>query len=155
MIYQLLRIVAYIPGDTAECGVLHGATSYLICCANARSQAGLKTHHIFDSFEGLSQPGRADGSYWQSGDLKCDIQHARKSLSRFGDVKFYPGWIPERFTEVADVRFSFVHIDVDLEFPTRKSLEFFIRECNPGALSFVMTMVSLLAPGQLKQLIRS
>src|SRR5882724_8547169 len=52
MIYQLLRLVAHIPGDTAECGVFRGATLYLICSANEESQAGDKTHHLFDSFEG-------------------------------------------------------------------------------------------------------
>ena len=32
--------------------------------------------------------------------------------------KLYRGWIPERFKEVADLRFSLVHIDVDLYRPT-------------------------------------
>ncbi|MDR3347584.1 MAG: hypothetical protein LBN32_03120, partial [Helicobacteraceae bacterium] len=31
---QLLRLTASIDGDTAECGVLKGASSFLICEAN-------------------------------------------------------------------------------------------------------------------------
>src|SRR4051812_40249731 len=31
MAYQLCRLVRDVPGDTAECGVFRGATSYLIC----------------------------------------------------------------------------------------------------------------------------
>jgi O-methyltransferase len=125
MVHQLLRLVGNVPGDTAECGVLRGATSYLICCANKESQAGRKTHHVFDSFEGLSKPGPSDGVHWVEGDLKCEIEFARKALSHFEQVRFYPGWIPDRFPKVADRRFSFVHIDVDLERPTRESMAFF------------------------------
>jgi len=44
MVHQLLRLVAHVPGDTAECGVFRGATSYLICSANEESQAGDPTY---------------------------------------------------------------------------------------------------------------
>jgi hypothetical protein len=30
MLYQLMRLVENIPGDTTECGVYQGASSYLI-----------------------------------------------------------------------------------------------------------------------------
>lgn len=61
---QLMKLVTDIEGDTVECGVWRGASSYLMC----RRIVGLrKTHHIFDSFEGLSKPGRADGSHWTEG----------------------------------------------------------------------------------------
>lgn len=125
MVHQLLRLVAHLQGDTAECGVFRGATSYLICCANQDSRAGDKTHHLFDSFEGLSQPSQKDGAHWSKGDLKCGIEHVREALSDFGNLSFHPGWIPDRFQDVEDRKFSFVHIDVDLAEPTRESLAFF------------------------------
>ena len=134
MVHQLLRLVSHLPGDTAECGVFRGATSYLICCANEESQAGDKTHHLFDSFEGLSEPGPADGVHWSKGDLKCGIEHVRKALSHFARIRFYPGWIPDRFQDVADGKFSFVHIDVDLYQPTLDSLSFFYAHMNPRGI---------------------
>ena len=134
MVYQLLRLVAHVPGDTAECGVFQGATSYLICCANRQSRAGIKTHHLFDSFEGLSQPAESDGVHWAKGDMKCAIDDVRKALSGFGKLSFHPGWIPERFQDIADRRFSFVHIDVDLADPTRESLAFFYPRMEAGGL---------------------
>jgi O-methyltransferase len=134
MVYQLLRLVAHVPGDTAECGVFRGATSYLICCANQGSQAGTKTHHLFDSFEGLSQPGQADGTHWRKGDLKCEIETVRKALSDFDKLTFHPGWIPDRFQDVEDRKFSFVHIDVDLAEPTRESLAFFYPRMEAGGI---------------------
>jgi O-methyltransferase len=134
MLHQLLRLVAHVPGETAECGVFRGATSYLICCANQRSRAGSKTHHIFDSFEGLSQPTASDGAHWAKGDMKCAIDDVRKALSGFEKLDFHRGWIPDRFQDVEDRRFSFVHIDVDLADPTRESLAFFYPRMASGGI---------------------
>ena len=47
------------------------------------------------------------------------------------------GWIPCRFGEIADRRFAFVHIDVDLYEPTRDALEFFYPRLNEGAVLVV------------------
>ena len=62
------------------------------------------------------------------------MEATRANLAEFGDaVKFYPGWIPERFHDVAECRFRFVHIDVDLYEPTRDSLAFFyprVEDCG-------------------------
>src|SRR5262245_6114882 len=75
---QLLRLVGHVPGDTAECGVYLGASSYLICGANRAGRLG-KVHHGFDSFEGLSRPGDRDGDFWGKGDLSVPLED-RKSV---------------------------------------------------------------------------
>lgn len=129
-LYQFARSAAAIPGDTAECGVFQGAGSYLICSATS---APTRTHYAFDSFAGLSTPSKADGTYWRRGDLMSTIEVAQKHLQGF-NVSWHPGWIPDRFKDVKDVRFAFVHIDVDLEEPTRASLEFFYPRLNPGGI---------------------
>ena len=41
---------------------------------------------------------------------------------------------PDRFNEVADRRFSFLHIDVDLYEPTRDSIAFFYPRMNVGGV---------------------
>lgn len=133
-VHQLLRLVATVPGDTAECGVFRGATSYLICDANQQLGKGAKIHHLFDSFEGLSEPGSTDGSHWARGDMKCDELTVRKVLADFPDIETHRGWIPERFPDVAGRSFSFVHIDVDLAEPTRQSLEFFYPRMQAGGI---------------------
>src|SRR5262249_26362851 len=58
MLHQLTQLAKNIPGDTAECGVMGGASSYLICKRLRRR------HFLFDSFEGLSEPGDSDGAYF-------------------------------------------------------------------------------------------
>lgn len=134
MVYQLLRLVAHIPGDTAECGVFRGATSYLICRANKQSRARGKTHHLFDSFQGLSQPAPSDGVHWTKGDMRCEVEEVRSALGKFDNLEFHEGWIPDRFNDVEDRRFSFVHIDVDLADPTRESLAFFYPRMEAGGI---------------------
>lgn len=130
---QLLRMIAGVEGDTAECGVYRGAASYAILVANAKSDYR-RYHHVFDSFEGLSAPVAEDGSYWTRGDLTAPEQMAHDQLCDFPDKIFYKGWIPDRFAEVADRRFACVHVDVDLYQPTRDSIAFFYPRLSPGAI---------------------
>jgi len=127
---SLLQLVDTLSGDTAECGVYEGASSWFIC--DHFRDSG-KAHHVFDSFEGLSEPARLDGRYWQPGDLKTVEARARATLAGFA-VRFYPGWIPDRFGDVEDRRFCFAHIDVDLYGPTKASLEFFYPRMVPGGI---------------------
>jgi hypothetical protein len=130
---ELHRLAAGTPGDTAECGVWKGAGSWLICDGNRRSG---RVHYAFDSFEGLSEPSPAhDGPYWSRGNLRTGEAEARRNLEEFGDaVRILAGWIPSRFTEVAERRFSFVHIDVDLFEPTRDSIAFFHPRLSEGGV---------------------
>lgn len=137
MLAELLRMVDGIEGDTAECGVFAGASSYLICRANAHASGGGRTHRMFDSFAGLSNPAACDGSHWKRGDLSCQLETVQANLAEFSEVAYYPGWIPSRFSEVANKRFSFVHIDVDLYEPTRDSLAFFYPRMAEGGVLVV------------------
>jgi O-methyltransferase len=133
MVYQLLRLVEGIEGDTAECGIYKGTTSWLICNSNKSSRI-TRHHFAFDSFCGLSEPRKEDGNHWKKGDLSCPLENAKINLSEFENVHFMQGWIPERFAEVAHRKFAFVHIDVDLYEPTLNSIEFFYPRISPGGI---------------------
>lgn len=138
VLWSMARNTRNIAGDTAECGVLDGASSYLIC--SARQSAGYVEHHAFDSFEGLSAPRPEDmpsspmAFHWAQGDLSTPQEDAQRKLSPFDNIRYYKGWIPTRFNEVGTRRFSFVHIDVDLFQPTKDSLEFFYQRLTPGGI---------------------
>lgn len=135
MLAQLMRLVSEVSGDTAECGVFKGASSYLICKANQTAH-DRRVHHVFDSFAGLSRPSALDGGFWSGGDLACSLDVVKANLSEFGEdaVRLHPGWIPDRFPDVDAQRFSFVHIDVDLYEPTRDSLDFFYPRMQVGGI---------------------
>lgn len=140
---SLLRLVDKLPGDTAECGVYKGASSWFIC----NHMRGLdKVHHAFDSFEGLSQPSTRDGDYWELGRFATSEDDARENLAGF-DVAFHKGWIPDCFAEVADLQFCFVHIDVDLYQPTFDSVAFFYPRLVPGGIILLDDYGFLTCPG--------
>jgi O-methyltransferase len=140
---QLLSLVNHVPGDTAECGVHIGTSSWFICDHFRGSD---RTHHAFDSFEGLSEPSALDGSFWRAGDLRSTEDHARAALSPF-DARLYPGWFPDRFDQVADRTFAFVHVDVDLYEPTRHAIEFFYPRMAPGGVILLDDHGLITCPG--------
>ena len=100
---------------------------------------GKGPHHAFDSYEGLSEPAEEDRVThedqldWHAGDMSASEELVRANLHEFPWVQYHRGWIPERFPEVADRQFCFVHVDVDLHQPTLDSLEFFFRHPPPDS----------------------
>jgi O-methyltransferase len=122
----------HLPGDLAECGCFEGASSYFIASASTHGSLCL-----FDSFQGISAPQpidqseKADVMPWSQGDLSSPMDTVRQNLHGF-PIEIFPGWIPERFQEVANRHFRLVHIDVDLYEPTRQSIEFFFERLVAG-----------------------
>jgi O-methyltransferase len=132
-------------GDIAECGCWRGQSTYMLALIAERS--GATDFHVFDSFEGLSEFGEKDaGGLAPKSEsdaqarqklFAADEESVRSNLSRFPFVSFYKGWIPERFSEIEDRQFKFVHIDVDLYQPYVDSIEFFYpRLLEGGILAF-------------------
>jgi hypothetical protein len=133
VVAQLVRAVAHVPGAMAECGVYNGATAFFM--AQSTQTAGVPRRlHLFDSFEGLSLPGARDGHHWNRGDMAMGEAAARETLAGFDGVTFYKGWIPDRFRDVSDERFAFLHIDVDLYAPTRDTIQFFYPRMTGGSV---------------------
>ena len=150
VLYSMARSVANLDGDTAECGVLEGAGSFLICAA---TEGAGRSHHIFDSFEGLSEPEDRDrpsderAYHWRKHDLSVPLDTVRRNLRNFTRIDYHQGWIPTRFEDVADRQFCFVHVDVDLYQPTRDSLAFFYPRMVPGGIILCDDYGSTACPG--------
>lgn len=123
-----LRSIADLPGAVAECGVREGKSAGFM----DEACEGRRTLHLFDSFEGLSDPvpGRDTlaSAFRSRGDRRLfavDAEAVTTRLAANPRFRVWRGWIPERFGAVADETFAFVHIDVDLWQPTADSLAFF------------------------------
>lgn len=129
-VMQFLKLALQSEGDTAECGVYQGATSYFILKYGSKE----RMHHVFDSFEGLSKSETVDGTYWPTWALSCGLSEVQKNLEEFKNVAYYKWWIPHEFHKVADKTFSFVYIDVDLYQPTKDSLTFFYERLSEGGV---------------------
>lgn len=123
-------------GDVCELGCWRGLSSYQLA-AQMRAQGASGTFHIFDSFEGLSPREAADEPPAESGGSRhpvaVPLETVRQHLHEFPFAEFHPGWIPERFPDVASRRFAFVHIDVVRYQPIRDSFLFFFPLLVPGA----------------------
>jgi O-methyltransferase len=132
---QFAQYTKGLQGSMAECGCYQGASAYFMAMENPDVPL-----HLFDSYEGLSQPSRLDVSSaadhrpWMQGDLAADEAQACSNLKQFPRVVFHKGWIPERFPDVAGEKFKLVHIDVDLYQPTKDSLAFFYPRMTPGGV---------------------
>lgn len=127
----LLRNVDLEDGDVCECGCYRGLSAFQIAHHIELSRKKV-CFHIFDSFEGLSELSDADIAKDRCQDLEhlkkqfaTSLDTVKNNLRNFDFIKYYKGWIPERFHEVHDKSFSFVHIDLDLYQPIFDSFQFF------------------------------
>jgi len=145
---EFVKLSNDLPGDMAECGCYEGATAFFMAQASTSG-----TLYLFDSFQGISSPEirdqnhRADVTEWVKGDLSSSEKKLHANLAPFDSVSVLPGWIPERFNEVAERRFRVVHIDVDLYQPTHDSLEFFYPRLVEGGVIIMDDYGFLTCPG--------
>ena len=153
MIRNLLLSTKALTGDWAECGVFKGASSLIIAEYNRRYKL-LKpgcSLHLFDSFEGLAEPAAEDaGTNMVKGDYLGGENEVKKNLAGYESIVYHRGWIPDRFSEVADRRFSFVHIDVDFYEPVRDSLDFFLPRMVSGGIVVLDDYGCQQTPGALR-----
>jgi hypothetical protein len=145
-VFQFIMALAHVDGEMAECGVYNGGTAWFMAAAAERSDRR-RALHLFDSFDGLSEPGDVDGNFWNRGSLRISEDEARNNLSAFPDIHVYKGWIPDRFDEVGDRRFAFVHVDVDLHAPTFASVSYFYQRLAPGGILLCDDYGFLTCPG--------
>jgi O-methyltransferase len=104
-IMSAIDAVKEIPGDIAELGVARGASAKMMTsCAPER------VLHLFDTFDGISEPGEKDSA------------------------RFYKGLFPETAKGLSGTRFAFVHLDADLYESTKAGLEWFYPRLNSGGI---------------------
>jgi hypothetical protein len=147
---QLARSVRNLRGSTAECGVLGGVGSAMICKTLEGGYQDKEHHWGFDSFEGLPEPEKIDISShsWQKkGSLAISPQVALKNLADFEFCTLVKGWIPQCFDPAQAERFRLVHIDLDLYQPTLDSLEFFYPRTHTGGVFVFDDYGHLTCPG--------
>jgi O-methyltransferase len=123
-----LQATRHIDGDIAEVGTALGGSARLIA-----EYAGGRKIHLFDTFDGLPTPGVNDCGFVE-GAYKSSVEDVQRYLKGF-QVQCYKGMFPESATALrTDLRFSFVHLDVDLYQSTLDSLSFFYQRLNPGGV---------------------
>ncbi len=142
------RIADSVEGDVAECGCARGLSFMQLCAAYRQSYPDWKGvgFHIFDSFQGLSEPGAEDGVdaapnadarqvavNRTAGNFAFAYEMVKQSVHRlYPMASLHQGWIPEVFAGLPERRYRFVHVNVDLYQPTRNSLRYFYPRLAAG-----------------------
>lgn len=145
---EFARQVSKLEGAIAECGSFEGASAYFLA-----KESPTATIHLFDSFEGLSEPTKNDiwslyrESYWKKGDMKASLTILKDNLKEFDNVKVHKGWIPHIFEDCSEKKFKLLHIDVDLYQPTIDSLEYFYPQIVAGGVVILDDYGYLTCPG--------
>jgi len=128
-----VRSAVRLEGDIAEAGVFAGGSARLICAVKGRVPM-----HLFDVFDTLRVPRsftaeeQAVSEYFVG--VEASLGQVQGLLSPYPEVHFHPGLFPASAEAVADRRFSFVHLDLDLAEGTAAALEFFYPRLVPGGV---------------------
>lgn len=132
MLYSIVRHLASVPGDAAECGAYRGGSSYLI----AKVLGASKKLYMFDTFAGIpAGDPRKDNRYINGGEFsETSIEEVQRFMASFKNVEIRKGVIPETLSGLCDKTFSFVHIDLDIYRPILESLEFFYPRMSPAGV---------------------
>jgi O-methyltransferase len=135
-ILACVRAVRGLGGAMAEAGVFAGGTARLIC--EAKGDAPLR---LFDVFEMLQAPPEPSAGSGRAAELRGHFGavHAPRAavealLAPYPAVHLHQGIFPDTARGLEDERFSFVHVDLDLEPSTRDALDFFHPRLLPGGI---------------------
>lgn len=113
VLWKTLEQALHLPGDVVECGVFRGGTA-LLEAITMQGQAGGRTLHLFDSFEGMPQT-IAGVDRIQAGDFATtSVEAVARLLGSFPFVRIHQGFIPKTFEGLDIERLAWVHVDVDI-----------------------------------------
>lgn len=131
-----------VPGDLVEVGVYRGASARII----RQFASSEKTLHVCDTFRGLPEPGQDDAEFYK-GQFASNLASVQQYLGHDG-VKYHVGIFPDAASEeMRSMKFSFVHLDVDLYEGTLECLQFFYPRLNTGGILLSHDFGAERAPG--------
>jgi O-methyltransferase len=90
---------------------------------------------LFDSFQGLPKPNKKHDKFFREGQFPVPIESVKQRLIDFRSIiDIRDGWIPDTFRGLENVRYAFVHVDVDLYQSTLDSCVYFYPRLTPGGV---------------------
>ena len=128
---ELVKKTANLGGAMAEVGINEGGSAWVI-----RSTDKERDFHVFDTFEGL--PDGSDKNAVTCNFLAKPLEVLKKTFEKQPKMFFHKGIFPQmtgRYVE--DLKFSFVHIDVDLSRSILDCLGFFYYRMLSGGILLV------------------
>ncbi len=128
-VFSLARAQAAMSGSMAEVGVYEGCSARIISIASGNADL-----HLFDTFEGLPEPGIPEKARLWSGLYAATLTSVQSFLSDRRNISFHPGVFPDSAQSCPETAYSFVHLDVDLQSSTHACLDYFYPRMLPGGI---------------------
>jgi hypothetical protein len=154
---SLTRAVAYvvdhsIPGDLVECGVWKGGSVMLMARALLRRAEHRRDIHLFDTFEGMTEPTSHDVSY--NGEvasrtyvrvnerlIAIGLDEVKKNVLSVGydpeRIHFIKGKVEETIPRYAPGRIALLRLDTDWYESTKHELVHLFPRVSPGGVVIV------------------
>ncbi len=144
ILYQLALQSITLDGDIAEIGVYRGGIAKLLAHIFQKTS---KTLHLFDTFFGMP-PVDPTNDWIKEGSLKgASLEEMKTYLKDFPNAQMYPGIFPVTAKPVEDLRFSLVHVDVDIYKSVQDCCHFFYPRMVKGAVMVFDDYGFLSCPG--------
>jgi len=141
-----------IPGEIAEFGVYEGDFAQWINLCFPE-----KKLYLFDTFSGfddrdiddfemnLSAKRLSYGKFEGNANKREKLVLEKMSYDNVVHIK--KGYFPDSTYDMEEIKYSFVHIDVDLYKPTKAGLEYFWPRMSPGGYIFCHDLQAAQFPG--------
>lgn len=133
-LWQALGQALNLGGDIAEIGVFRGGSAKFIASTMKLKDKSDVTLHLFDTFEGMPEQQVKVDNRQKGGFEGTSIDLVKSYLSEFANIRFYKGLVQDNAHSVRDMKFSMVHIDVDIYEPCKFCLKFFGDRLNAGGI---------------------
>jgi len=140
ILYQAIQNVRHFSGHSlAEIGVFRGGGSFFIASVARQVFAVPPTMYSIDTFEGHPDNihPTLDGWHLPGGFANTSFDQVKAYLSDFPNVQVHKGTFESRAVNLEQDRFCFVHLDVDIYYPTKAALEFFAPRMPAGGIIVV------------------
>jgi len=154
---SLTRAVAYlvdhnIPGDLVECGVWKGGSVMLMARTLLRHNDGRRDIHLFDTFEGMTEPTSHDVSY--DGEvasatyarvnerlIAVGLEDVKRNVLGVGydpaRIHFVKGRVEETIPRYAPPRIALLRLDTDWYESTKHELVHLFPRVSPGGVVII------------------
>lgn len=143
---EMIQRTRSLTGAIADCGVYKAAST--VGMALFMRQHGIRKQiYAFDSFQGLAsesvagdldlgnEVNKEDRNKMGYSDFSVEQVKSKIRSFRIDNITLVPGYFHQSFkTLPPDLRFSFVHLDVNLYESYREGLEFFYPRLDPSGI---------------------
>ncbi len=132
-LYQFAKVASNTEGDIAELGVYKGGSAKLLA-KSFKEKASHKKIFLLDTFEGLPKHNE-ELDHHREGDLgDTSFENVQTFLKELDNIILLKGLFSNTQQNIANNRFSFVHIDVDLYSSVLECCNFFYPRLSKGGI---------------------